>query len=196
MPGVLTGCAGEHFVAYQLSARGYPVALTRGGSPSVDLMVATPDGRKAVTIQVKSMDRAYHPPTKKSPGYWEWILGNKPPNKSMHAQALFYAFVDLKAGTSQSPDVFIVPHDYVAEHAIGFPKPPKEARTFWFDIEEGERDKWREGWRLIEDALGYVVVPERKQQSTARMRSPRLADPSRAAQFEMEVVEESPDARV
>jgi hypothetical protein len=27
----LTGAAGEHFVAYKLSAMNYPVALTRGG---------------------------------------------------------------------------------------------------------------------------------------------------------------------
>ena len=33
---------------------GYLVALTRGGSPSVDLMVATPNGKKTVTIQVKT----------------------------------------------------------------------------------------------------------------------------------------------
>lgn len=33
----LTGAAGEHFIAYRLSAMGYPVALTRGGSPTVDL---------------------------------------------------------------------------------------------------------------------------------------------------------------
>jgi hypothetical protein len=34
----LTGAAGEHFVAFILSARGYAVGLTRGGSPTIDLL--------------------------------------------------------------------------------------------------------------------------------------------------------------
>ena len=35
----LTGAAGEHYVAYKLSLLGFPTALTRGGSPVIDLMV-------------------------------------------------------------------------------------------------------------------------------------------------------------
>jgi hypothetical protein len=59
IPTALTGCAGEHFVAYRLSAMGYVAALPRGGSPSVDLMVGTVDGRNTVTVQVKTKSQAF-----------------------------------------------------------------------------------------------------------------------------------------
>jgi len=50
----LTGAAGEHYVAYKLSAMGYPTALTRGGSPVIDLMVGDLSGNGSVSIQVKT----------------------------------------------------------------------------------------------------------------------------------------------
>lgn len=52
------------------------------------------------------------------------------------------------------------------------------------------------GALLPENARVYVVVPEMTAESTAHIRSPRLADPSQAAEFEMEVIKESPDAGV
>ena len=50
----LTGAAGEHYVAYKLSLLGFPTALTRGGSPVIDLMVGDLTGENAVSIQVKA----------------------------------------------------------------------------------------------------------------------------------------------
>ena len=49
---------------------------------------------------------------------------------------------------------------------------------------------------LPEKAKVYVVVPEMKVARTIHIRSPRLADPSQAARFEMEVIKEGPDAGV
>jgi len=54
----LTGAAGEHYVAFYLSALGYPVALTRGGSPTVDIMAGSLDGEHTISIQVKTSNWA------------------------------------------------------------------------------------------------------------------------------------------
>ena len=44
----------------------------------------------------------------------------------------------------------------------------------------------------INDQVVYVVVPDLKVQPTVHFRSPRLADPSRAGRFELEMIEENP----
>jgi hypothetical protein len=49
---------------------------------------------------------------------------------------------------------------------------------------------------LPEKTTVYVVVPGMKLQGTAHFRSPRLADPAQAARLELEVIEESEDARI
>lgn len=54
----LTGAAGEHYVAYKLSALGYPTALTRGGSPVIELMVGDISGNGSISIQVKTSNSA------------------------------------------------------------------------------------------------------------------------------------------
>jgi hypothetical protein len=48
--------------------------------------------------------------------------------------------------------------------------------------------------RLPENAKVYVVVPGVEEGATFYMASPRLARPEQAADFEKEVLEESPDA--
>lgn len=55
----LIGAAGEHYVAFRLSALGFPVALTRGGSPTVDLMVGDLEGQAALSFQVKTSSGAW-----------------------------------------------------------------------------------------------------------------------------------------
>lgn len=74
----LTGAAGEHFVAFRLSELGYPVALTRGGSPVVDILVGDLAGQAAVSIQVKTSSgarREYARAVQNS--HWEWDVGQK-----------------------------------------------------------------------------------------------------------------------
>ncbi|HQU46188.1 MAG TPA: hypothetical protein VNH11_18350 [Pirellulales bacterium] len=48
--------------------------------------------------------------------------------------------------------------------------------------------------RLPENAKVYVVVPGVEERTTLYMGSPRLARPEQAADFEKEVLVESPDA--
>jgi len=47
---------------------------------------------------------------------------------------------------------------------------------------------------LPEQTRVYVVVPDMQIKQTVHVHSPRLANPKQAADFEMEVVESSPDA--
>ena len=50
------------------------------------------------------------------------------------------------------------------------------------------------GAMLPEKSTVYVVVPGIESPRTARIRSPRLADPSQAPLFKMEVTQEGTDA--
>jgi hypothetical protein len=51
-----------------------------------------------------------------------------------------------------------------------------------------------ESVRLPENATVYVVLPDPGEKTVIRAGSPRLAQPERAADFTMEVTEESPGA--
>jgi hypothetical protein len=48
--------------------------------------------------------------------------------------------------------------------------------------------------QLPENAKVYVLVPETHEARAVHIRSPRLADPTHAARFELEVLEEDTDA--
>ena len=158
IPNALIGCAGEHFVAYRLSVLGYVAALTRSGSPYVDLMVGTIDGRASVTIQVKTARSAFLAPKRKpEETCWYWHVGRKA--RDLRGDSVFYAFVDLKVSSgelsksSETPDIFVVPADFVADHLNAYPKSSKNPTDFWFDIGIKDKNKWFEAWRLIIDRL-------------------------------------------
>ncbi len=163
-PTVLTGCAGEHFVAYRLSVMNYLAALTRGGSPSVDVFAGTVNGQKTVTIQVKTARNAFCPSTRRKPdsAYWEWTLSAKA--KDLCGESVFYAFVDLRERdgdpAKSMPDVFIVPAKDVKEHVQTFNKRPGGSPFYCFDIPEKDKDKWYEAWHLIRERLGDGHLPQ------------------------------------
>ena len=142
----------------------YLVALTRGGSPLVDLMVGTLDGKKTVTVQVKTAIQA------RFKNGWNWHLSSKA--KELCGESVFYAFVDLKgrveesSGATLMPDVFIVPADIVQSNLATFPHGSSKPTDFWFNIIENESDitdklkgiwaehgKWHEAWCLIKERL-------------------------------------------
>jgi hypothetical protein len=54
LPPKLVCAAGEHFVAYQLSSRGYIAALTREGTNAVDILVSNLNATRTVVVQVKT----------------------------------------------------------------------------------------------------------------------------------------------
>ena len=147
-PTALTGAAGEHFVAYRLSGMGYSVALTRGGSPTVDLLVASEKGGSALSIQVKTSDWAFRSHKRKpEQNHWEWDVGKKA--LTLKAESLLYVFVDLKWDDHKAvlPDTFIVPSADVA----AFLGPDWSRYMFW--IMEVDRSKYHDAWHLITDGL-------------------------------------------
>jgi len=145
----LTGAAGEHFIAYRLSAMGYPVALTRGGSPTVDLMVGNLTGEETVSVQVKTSSGARREYKRKPENnHWEWPVGKRA--MDLQGKSIFYAFVDLKWDDDNTtmPDVFIVPSKIVAET---FNDPTWSMYVFW--IMDKDKEQYFERWELITKRL-------------------------------------------
>ena len=107
------GTAGQFYVAYNLSVREINAAITLGNAPSVDLMASSADGKRTISIQVKTSRNAYRSNRYGSEGY-EWDV-NKGVIGKYH-ESFWYAFVNLQEGDeSWSPEVFLVPSRWVAE---------------------------------------------------------------------------------
>ena len=149
----LTAAAGEHFVAFRLSAMGYPVALTRGGSPAIDLMVADITGRTAISIQVKTSNWARRSYVKRPErNCWLWDVGTKA--IGFQGDNIFYVFVDLKGGNGATPDAFVVPSVSVADYV-------KEEHTRkMFPLSEEDGNKMCNNWEPIKDRLGAPILAE------------------------------------
>lgn len=66
-------------------------------------------------------------------------------------------------------------------------------RTFEGIIEKGQI-KLNTPVNLPERTRVYVIVPDAEVEHTAHVRSPSLARPEQASDFQMEVIENPPDA--
>lgn len=144
----LTAAAGEHFVAYKLSAMGFPVALTRGGSPAVDLMVGDLSGKRVVSLQVKTSRWAWRAKVRKpEDSHWEWDVGRRA--LDLRGERLLYAFVDLRWQDNEAsvPCVFIVPSIDVAEWLD-----PSFTRFMFWIFKKDERE-YLECWERITKLL-------------------------------------------
>ena len=75
------GLAGEYYVAYSLTVRGYHAAITVGNVPDVDILVGSPEGSKLLAVQVKTSRYAHRP---KRYGYElrEWDVGQSAVGRS------------------------------------------------------------------------------------------------------------------
>ncbi len=67
--------------------------------------------------------------------------------------------------------------------------------TFEGVVEQGQI-RLKAGVRLPEKTKVYIVVPDIQIERGARIFSPRLVHPEQAADFELEIIEESLDANV
>lgn len=101
---LLSGVAGEYFVAAELSARGYIASITLRNTKGVDILCSNANASKTVGIQVKTNKSSRR----------EWVLNQKA--ESYFADNLYYIFVNLNDG-QKSPDYFVVPSKVVASHA-------------------------------------------------------------------------------
>lgn len=101
-------------MASQLAARGFHAAVTYGNAPSVDILVGLLDGSATLSLQVKTSRSALRTRGRgenKTPHHYEWDVGKK--SAALRRPDLFFAFVDLKSQSGQSPDVFIIPSGFV-----------------------------------------------------------------------------------
>ena len=139
--GILIGTAGVDHVASQLAQQGFHAAVTFGNAPSVDILVASRDGSSTISLQVKTSHWALRTRGRghnKQPHHYEWDVGQK--SATLNHPDLFFAFVDLKLGKSELPEVFIVPSRRVFD---AFDEP-------YFKSGTPRRWRWHPGLEEIE----------------------------------------------
>ena len=145
----LVGSSGEYYIAFRLSAAGYPVGLTARGSRSADLLFTNLDSGKSLTIQVKAMMNA-HMASKKWGAYWKWRVGI---NRASPKDSFYYLFTDLRDDPTLVPHVFMVPslnlQPLLEEYPAGGPK----ITDAWCNIYEKDKDMYLDRWDLIHGAL-------------------------------------------
>ena len=140
---VLTGSAGEYFVAAELSRRGVVAALTMSGTDAFDILAVNKAGR-SYSIQVKTTQY------KKK---LRWLLSSK----DEKPKANFYVFVNLN-GTEKQPDYYIMPAIEVAaaikeEHETWLATPKRDGTAHkpinMRQIILDQQDKSKDNWYLI-----------------------------------------------
>jgi hypothetical protein len=104
LSSILSGVAGEYYVAAELSKRGYIASITLRNSKGVDIVCTNEDASKSAAIQVKTNRRSSR----------DWMLNQK--SEDYFADNLFYVFVNLNDNL-RPPDFFIVSSKDVATHA-------------------------------------------------------------------------------
>jgi hypothetical protein len=100
---ILSGVAGQFFVAAELSRRGYIATLTLRNTRGVDMLVAAADASASVGIQVKTNQGSRK----------EWLMDKKAEESAM--ENLLYIFVNLN-GTTGTPTYHVVPSQVVADY--------------------------------------------------------------------------------
>jgi len=145
----LIGSIGEHYVAYQLSRRGFVVGLIRGGNQSVDLLVTNENGDKRISLQVKTMSEPFHE-RKRNPQQSNWHFFVHDKGCFINEEGFVYAFVDLRSNCDLQPLVFIVPSKDVNDF-VG--PDPDDWEIPSFHIYINEKDKYLERWDYIERLL-------------------------------------------
>jgi hypothetical protein len=157
----LVGPAGEHYVLFRLHQQGLLASLSPEGSPTVDVLVLSPDETVIASLQVKTRtygrDRGWHMRKK---------------HESIVKPRYFYAFVDLEP---DQPVTYIVPSRVVADvlrkshqawlaapGARGQRRNDNEMRRIqpeYPDEFEGYVPNWLDEWRERWDLLNAAVQP-------------------------------------
>lgn len=141
---ILSGVAGEYFVAAELSRMGHIASITLHNTQGLDILASNEDASRQVGIQVKTNQN-----TKRA-----WMVNKKA--EEYFAGNIFYIFVNLKE-KDQRPDFYIVPSGVVAErvkieHQAWLDTPGKQGQIHKdttirkFRDEEGE---FLERWEVL-----------------------------------------------
>jgi hypothetical protein len=99
---LLSGVAGEYFVAAELSRRGHVASITLRNTRGTDIVATNSDATRTITIQCKTSSTY-----KKT-----WILSQK--SETFYSDTHFYVFVSLR-GELERPVFHIVPSKIVAK---------------------------------------------------------------------------------
>jgi len=102
IPPVLTGVAGEYFVAAELSRRGYIASISLRNTRGIDVLATNQDGSHSITIQCKTNQTTAR----------KWLLNQK--SEDFVSANHFYVFVALGKMTDR-PRFHVVPSQVVAE---------------------------------------------------------------------------------
>ena len=101
---VLTGNAGEHYVCAELVSRGLIAVSAPRNNPEIDVVVASQDGSRYASIQVKAMGHN---------NQQGWKLNQSICNK-VGSDQLFVVLVKLN-GAGRMPDYYIFLRDELAD---------------------------------------------------------------------------------
>lgn len=145
---VLTGVAGEYFVAAELSKNGYLASITLRNTKGVDILVANENGDRHASIQVKTNNNDSN----------SWILSEK--NEDDDKDHFFYVFVSLNKKNEQ-PLYFVVPSKVVANfirlnHQEWITSPGKKGQTHnsttmrKFVLDKETREKYKNKWEILD----------------------------------------------
>jgi hypothetical protein len=103
IPPVLTGVAGEYFVAAELSRRGYIASISLRNTRGIDILATNQAATRSITIQCKTNQS----------GARNWMLNEK--SEDFFAPNHYYVFVALGPATER-PRFYVVPSETVAKY--------------------------------------------------------------------------------
>jgi hypothetical protein len=103
IPSVLTGVAGEYFVAAELSRRGYIASISLRNTRGIDILATNQAATRSITIQCKTNQS----------GARNWMLNEK--SEDFVASDRYYVFVALGPATER-PRFHVVPSQTVAKY--------------------------------------------------------------------------------
>ena len=144
-----TGTAGQFYIAYGLSIREINAAITLGNAQSVDLMASSSNGKRTVSMQVKTSRNAYRQKRYGHEGFeWDvnkWVIGK-------HHESFWYSFVDLQENSGTwRPKVYFVPSLWVANFV------KSDWSRFMYFLPKTVEDITCERWDILE---GYLTGEE------------------------------------
>ena len=141
IPPVLTGVAGEYFVAAELSRRGFIASISLRNTRGIDILATNQAASRSITIQCKTNQS----------GQKHWMLNEK--SERFFAADHYYVFVALSAATER-PSFHVVPSKTVAKfiadsHQQWLRTPGRDGRQHvdsalrkFMDFENNYLDRW------------------------------------------------------
>lgn len=164
MSTAIVGTAGTYYVMAQLAAQGLHASATLGNAPFIDVLVASADGSKSASIQVKTSRFAqkWRKNDTGTPHHYEWDLGHKVKNIPA-SDFFFFVFVDLRieywncaaADRLRRPDIFVIPLEVVRKWYLEYASESLRSRLW---VLPEFLVPYKEAYHLIHDAIGKPQI--------------------------------------